>query len=126
MPLVKRKPKPNAMIVVESDKKRIFRYIEPTGIPSDSFEKKYQGKWMHILGQLPDGKYWVIKPNPPEEGRLPTDLYMALHCADEVNTVYGMSMPVSHMIGIGMLVLFGICDLVVFFLIVTTLIGGGA
>lgn len=113
----KRRKKPNSMIVVEKTKKRIFRYVPEKYIPTNSFEKDYKGRWLHILGLDLDSKFWPIEGLKAVEGRMPTDLFMAKHCAEEVNEVYGLSMSTTEKIKIGILV--GLCFgiLVVLFLI---------
>lgn len=117
---------PNAMIVVERTKQRVFRHVPRKHIPKNSFVKDYRGEWMHLLGLDEKGNLWPLVRPEPNEGRMPTDLYMAKHCANEVNEVYGMSMPMSHKIAIGLLVLFGFGILIVLFLIVTAATGGVA
>lgn len=108
----------NAMIVVENTKTRIFRHVPEKHIPKTSFLKDYGGLWLHVLG-LTAGEFWPILRPAPQDGRTPTDLYVAKHCANEVNEVYGMSMPLSQKIAIGLLV--GLCFgiLIVLFLIVS-------
>lgn len=120
----KRVKRPNAMIVVENLKKRIFRYIPEKYIPSNSFEQEYEGKWLHILGLDMEGKFWPIERPKPAEGRMPTDLYMAKHCADEVEEVYGLSMSFTEKIKIGVLV--GLCFgiLIVIFMMAAAAGGG--
>ncbi len=115
----KREP-PNAMLVVERLKKRMFRYVRPEFIPRDSFEKEYKGKWFHILGVDLKGQFWPIDSPDAVEGRMPTDLFMAQNCAEEVNEVYGISSTTLQKIGIGILVAFGIGILIVIFLMVET------
>lgn len=110
----------NAMIVVERTKKRVFRYVPPKKIPFDSFEKEYGGRWLHILGLDLEGKLWPIERVEAVEGHMPTDLYMAVHCAAEVEEVFGMSIPLSKIIKIGLLVALCFGILVVGFLIATT------
>lgn len=107
----------NAMIVVERTKKRIFRYVPKRLIPSLSFEKKYKGNWIHILGCNLQGQLLTIERPKVVMGRMPTDLYMAKHCADEVEEVYGLSMPLSEKIKIGILVGLCVAILIVIFLI---------
>jgi hypothetical protein len=119
-----KKKKPNAMLIVERTKKRIFRYIDPRRIPVDSFEKNYGRQDLHVLGVDPKGRLWTIRPPAVASGRSPTDLFMAVNCADEVNEVYGMSMPFAHKIGLGVIVGFGIASLFIFFLIVMSSSGG--
>jgi len=117
----KRKPtnkiEPNAVIVVERTKKRIFRRVNPKYIPVSSFEKRFNGSRLHILGLDLKGELWPIEPPLPKDGRFPVDLFMAVHCADEVNEVYGLSMPMSEKIKLGILA--GLCFgiLIVIFLI---------
>lgn len=114
------KREPNAMIVVESTKKRIFRYVPPQYIPSSSFEKLHDKKWLHVLGLDSKGQFWPIECSGATEGRMPTDLYMAIHCADEVEEVYGISMPTLNKIQIGIIVGCIIASLIVLFLIVAS------
>ncbi|MBA7613516.1 hypothetical protein ES703_20767 [subsurface metagenome] len=113
-----RRKLPNAMIVVERTKKRVFRYVPVKYIPSNSFVKLYGGAWMHILGLSKDGKFWPIERAEAIEGRMPTDLYMAKNCADEVNDVYGMSLPTIEKIKISVFVGLCVAILVVIFLMV--------
>jgi len=107
----------NAMVVIEKTKERDFQHVLDDKIPSDSFEQDYKGKWLHILGLDLNNEYWTLEPISPEEGSMPTDLFMAKHCADEVNEVYGNGMPTSEKIKLGILV--GLCVgiLIVIFLI---------
>jgi len=110
--------KPNAMIVDTKDKKRIFRHIEDTSIPGDSFEKKYDGLWMHLL-ILEDGKYRPIDEDDVDDKDItPTDVYVAKNCAEEVREVYGISMPLTERIKWGIFI--GICviDAVLVFLLI--------
>lgn len=137
----------NAMIVVERKRKRIFCNVPREKLPANSFERNYYGEWIHVLGLDLSGKLWPIgieeaKPVKDESetsgsedtgneskskkdnhsnGRnhLPTDLYMAKHCATEVEEVYGISMPLTEKIKLGIFV--GLCILitVVIFLIVS-------
>ena len=110
MPFLKKKPtvkgKPiNAMIIVESTKKRIFRHVPKRVIPKDSFEREYNGQHIHILGLDLLGKLWPITV-PPKivKNELPTDLFQAKHCAPEVDAVYGLSSSTIQKIKIGILV----------------------
>ncbi len=119
-----KKKAPNAMIIVERTRKRIFRYVSEKCIPSDSFEKDFKGKWIHVLGCDLMGKLWPLEMPPVVEGRMPTDLFMAKHCAEEVNEVYGLSNPLTEKIKLGILVGLCIAILIVIFLIATS--QGGA
>jgi len=108
---------PNAMIVVEKTKKRIFRHIPERYLPSDSFVKQYKkGDWLHILGLDKQGKFWAIMPNPAEANRMPGDLYMAKNCADEVEECYGLSTPTVEKIKWGIFIGLIIAILIVVFL----------
>lgn len=120
----RRRQRPNAMIIVENRKMRIFRYVNPKHIPSNSFEKDYKGHWMHLLGLDTGGHFWPIESLSPKEKRMPTDLFMAKNCAEEVNEVFGMSMSTSTKIGIGLLVFLCFGILIVIFLMVTAAGGG--
>jgi len=108
---------PNAMIIIEKSKTRVFRYVRPKFIPSDSFSKNYDGQWLHILGLDLEGKLWSIVRGSAVEGRMPTDLFMANNCAAEVNDVFGMSIPTIEKIKIGVLVGLCIAIIVVIFLL---------
>ena len=105
------------MIVVERTKTRHFSYVPKEKIPSNSFLKRYNGAWFHILGLDLTGKYWPIKRTVAVAGRLPTDLYMAKHCTEEVNVVYGLSIPAAEKIKIGIFVGLCIAILIVIFLL---------
>lgn len=112
--------KPSAMIIVERTRKRVLRNIRHKLIPAGSFEKDYNGKRVHILGCDKAGKLWAISIPPVLSGRSPVDLYMAVHCADEVNEVYGLSMPMSEKIKLGIFAGLCIAILIVIFLIVAS------
>ncbi len=109
---------PNSMIIVETTKKRIFRYVPEKYIPSISFVKLYKGEWLHILGLGRDGKFWPIERVAAVEGRMPTDLYMAKNCAEEVNDVYGLSLPTIEKVKLGVFVGLCVAILIVIFLMV--------
>lgn len=129
---------PNAMVINESTRKRTFRYVPDEDIPSSSFAKDYSdnrgGFWvhtirwiigkkskqydrLHILGLDLENNYWAIVSPSAEEGKGPADLYMAKHCADEVDDVYGLSMPVTEKIKIGILIFLCFAIMIVLFLI---------
>ena len=112
------------MIVVERTRKRIIRHVPDRFIPRDSFDKKYEGRWVHVLGLDLDGKLWPIERPVAISGRLPGDLYVAKNCADEVDEVYGQSTPLSEKIKLGVLVGLSIAILMVIFLIAAA--SGGA
>lgn len=142
----KNKPKrPNAMVIVERTKKRIFRYVPERYIPSNSFGKDYQDNRsnflvgvirnfilgapkqdgrLHILGLDLTSKFWALENPAVVDKEAPTDFYVAKHCADEVEEVYGLSMPMSEKIKIGILVGLCIGILIVIFLI--AMASGGA
>lgn len=120
----KKRKKPNAMIVVEATKKRLFRYVPEYRIPSNSFDKKFNGGYLHVLGCTLKGQLWPIEPRAAKEGKMPTDLYMAKNCANEVEECYGLSMPTSEKIKLGILVGLCVAILVVIFLIAAA--SGGA
>lgn len=129
--IVVRKKESNAMIVVERVKKRYFRNLKTHYIPHDSFEKEYEGQWLHIVGLdtvYEDGKakleFWTIKPRKHAQGKSPTDAFIALNCADEVAEYYGLSMPTMQKIKIGILVGLCIGILITIFLIIP-MAGGG-
>ena len=107
-----RKP-PNAMIIVEATKKRIFRNIPKPYLPKGSFEREYNGQHLHILGLDLGGNFWPITV-PPKivKNELPTDLFQAKHCALEIEEVYGLGSSTIQKIKIGILV--GLCIAIVF------------
>lgn len=103
---------PNSMIIVENTKTRVFRYIPKKNIPFDSFEQKFDGSWLHILGCDLQGKLWPIdRENVDDQEITPTDVYVAKNCAEEVNEVYGLSMSMTNKIKLGIFV--GLCILIV-------------
>jgi len=108
---------PNAMIVVEKTKKRIFRRVPERYLPSDSFVKQYEKKWLHVLGLDKQGNFWAIMPNPAEANRMPGDLYMAKNCADEVEDCYGLSIPIVEKVKWGIFIGLIIAILIVIFLL---------
>jgi hypothetical protein len=113
--------KANAMIVVESTKKRILRHIPDKYIPRDSFPRDYGNLRLHILGLNLNGKFWTITSHADMiENESPTDLFMAKHCATEVEEVYGLSMPTSEKIKLGLFVLIIIAIVIVIFMIAST------
>lgn len=112
-----RKRQSNAMIVVERLKARVFGHVPKNKIPADSFEKEYHGRWYHILGCDLEGQLWPIKLLPAQEGRLPTDLFVAKHCAEAVREVYGLGMSTTEKIKIGVLVALCVGILIVIFMI---------
>lgn len=109
---------PNSMIIVETTRKRIFRYVPEKYIPSNSFVKLFKGEWLHILGLARDGKFWPIERVAAVEGRMPTDLFMAKNCAEEVNDVYGLSLPTIEKVKLGVFVGLCVAILIVIFLMV--------
>lgn len=98
------KVQPNAMLIVEKSRKRCLRYIKPKKIPFASFDRDYYGQWLHVLGVTLKGQLWPIGTPDRIEGRMPTDLYMAVNCADEVEETYGLSMPLSEKIKWGIFI----------------------
>ena len=115
----------NAMVIDEKTKKRTFRHLEGADIPSDSFEKEYKGKIFHILGKDLDGKYWPIDiPREMTSGEAPVDLYVAKHCAEEVEEVFGLSTSTMQRIKIGVFVVLIIMIVIFTFLVVTASSGG--
>lgn len=106
----------NAMIVLEKRRMRVLRHVRPKFIPKESFEVEYKGRWIHLLGLDMQGKFFPITSPTAQAARMPSDLYMAIHCADEVDEVFGLSMPTSTKIGIGILVALCVGILVVVFL----------
>lgn len=115
----------NACIVDEKTKKRIFRDIPEEFIPANSFEKEYNGTWKHFLGYSLEHELWPLDEGvpEPEENMMPTDMFMALNCAAEVNEFYGQTLPAMAKLKIGIFVgcLIGIS--IVLFLLVASLMG---
>lgn len=108
---------PNARIIVERTRKSVLRYLRPEFIPAGSFERFYNGQWVHLLGlAMPDSThnhcwFWPILPLEAEEDKSPIDLYTALNCTAEVEETYGLSAQTTRiikyiiyavMIGVGM------------------------
>lgn len=143
----RRKVIPNAMIFVEKTKLRVFRRIRPCFIPDDSYPRDYGGMELHVLklkretllGDFVDDgvegrKQFQLNKQAftplfaprvdGESNQSPTDLYIALHCAEEVDEVYGMSLPLTEKIKLGIFVGLIIAILIVIFLIVSA--SGGA
>ncbi len=108
------------MIISERRKLRMFRYVKPGFIPSDSFERKYKNQWLHILRLDMNNKFHALERPLFEKDNTPIDLFMAIHCADEVEEVYGLSMPMSEKIKLGIFVVLCIAILIVIFLIAST------
>lgn len=113
----------NCMVIDNMTRKRRFSTITADKIPSDSFEKDYYGKRLHLLGLTRDGNYYTIRPRKNEEGKTPTDLWVALHCALEVQDVYGLSSPLTEKIKLGVFVAIIIVIVSLTFLIVAQFIG---
>ena len=113
------------MIVVQSTKTRIFRDIPKKFIPRDSFPRDFGNMRIHILGLGLDGKFWPIIPHTDVGlNKSPSDLFMARHCATEVEEVYGMSTPWSEKVKLGIFAGIIVALLIVIFLLVTTATGG--
>lgn len=115
---------PNAMVVDEKTKQRIFAYVPPEDIPFDSFEKKYtgfhrkyNGLYLHQLRLDRECNYTQLPRMKAEEGRSPIDLYTNKHCADEVEETYGLSMPTTEKIKWGIFITLIIAIIVTVFLI---------
>lgn len=116
---------PNCMIFVEKTHTRIFRYVAKKFIPSGAAIRDYLDMPLYFLGLDLKGEFWFLDvPRKIEEGETPTDLYMAKHCALEVEEVYGLSMGTMEKIKLGILVGLCIAVLIVIFLIVSS--AGGA
>ena len=110
---------PNAIIVVERTKKRILRYVPEKHIPQDSFMKLYNKKWYHLLGLDLSGALWPITAPKAEDAKSPIDLFTAVHCATEVNEVYGQGVPTIEKVKLGIFIgIVAICGVLIFFKIV--------
>ena len=100
--LLPKKEKPNVMLVVERTRKRVLRHIPIRYIPRDSCPRDYGNLRLHVLGLDLAGKLWSIFPyRKMIENETPTDLFMAKHCAAEVQQVYGIDTPWSEKIKLG-------------------------
>lgn len=109
--------KPNAMIIVERTKKRIFCCVPERKIPQDSFPKDYGNIRLHVLGLNKSGVLWPIIPHREiVENETPTDLFMAKHCAAEVEEVYGLSVPLTEKIKLGIFIGLIVAILMVIFM----------
>jgi hypothetical protein len=115
---------PNCIVVDEKTRKRTREYVPADDIPADSVPWDYRNGRVHILARDLKGKYWPIRPaDTIKENETPVDLFMAEHCAAEVTQVYGISMPWSEKIKVGVLVLL-IVILVIFIFLIAASAGG--
>lgn len=106
------------MIIVEATKKRILRYVPERLIPKASFARYYKNYFIHVLGLDLSGELWPIKsPDKLTENESPIDLFMAKHCAAEVEEVYGLSIPTSEKIKLGIFCVICVAIIVVVFMI---------
>jgi hypothetical protein len=122
---INKNQKPNAMIFDEKTKTRIFRFIEEKDIPIDSFPRDHKINRLYVLGLDLAGKYFAIAPPTKVKSQeTPTAVFIAKHCAEEVNEFYGLSSSMMQKIKIGILVAAIIAVIIVIFLIVTTVTGG--
>ncbi len=115
---------PNAMVIDEQTKSRIFVYVPPEDIPFDSFEKKYSGfqrkyngLYLHLLRLDRECNYTPLPRAKTEKGRSPIDLYTNMHCALEVEETYGLSMPTTEKIKWGIFITLIIGIIITVFLI---------
>jgi len=117
--------KTNAMIFVERTKKRIFRYLPDKNIPMESFPRDHKKGRLHVLGLDLEGKLWAIAPPLIVKAHeTPTAVFIAKHCAEEVNEFYGLSSSMMQKIKLGIFggLIFAI--IIVIFLIVSSVSGG--
>jgi len=113
------------MVVDEKTHKRTFENIKESDLPLDSFPKDYKKERLHILGKKPSGEFWsILAPVIVEANQTPTDVYIALHCAEEVREFYGLSSSILHKIKIGIFAALILGCLIVIFLIVASSSGG--
>lgn len=116
---------PNCMIIDERTHTRMFRYVENKYIPVGAGMRDYLNKSLYFLGLDLNHKFWLIDvPRKIIEGETPTDLFIAKHCATEVEEVYGLSMPTLQKVKLGIFVGLCIALLIVIFLIVAASGGG--
>jgi hypothetical protein len=115
------------MVVVEKTGLLTYPRISNTLIPEDSIERNYKGRPCHLLGLDLKGKLWAIEPeNEIKINENPKDLFIALQYEKEVDAVYSLSESVIEKIKIGLFFLLCVVELIILFLIITTVTGGAA
>jgi hypothetical protein len=115
------------MVVVEKTGLLTYPRISNTLIPEDSIERNYKGHPCHLLGLNLKGELWAIEPeNEIKINENPKDLFIALQYEKEVDAVYSLSESVVEKIKIGLFFLLCVVELIILFLIITTVTGGAA
>jgi hypothetical protein len=113
------------LVVVEKTGILTYPRISNTLIPDDSIERNYKGRPAHLLGLDLQGKLWAIEPeNEIKINESPKDLFIALQYEKEVDAVYSLSESVVEKIKIGLFFLLCVVELIILFLIITTVTGG--
>lgn len=111
----------NSQIVVERTRKRIFRHVPERMIPFASIPRESHFGKIHTLGLNLKGQFWpILQPAETIDGDLPPDFYIAKNCAQEVEEVFGLSIPMLEKIKIGVFVGLCIAIVLIIFLIVAS------
>lgn len=94
-------------------------------IPHEANLRRYRGGPCYLLGLNLDDKLFAIEPTEGgKEGESPKDCYEALECEKEVDAVYSLSEGILEKIKIGLIVGFGVAELIIIFLFVAAASGG--
>lgn len=112
------------IVIVEKTGEKTYPKIAKALIPEDSLERNYKGVPCHLLGLTKDGVLWAIEPeNEIKINESPKDCFLALDYENEVTAVFGLSEGAVEKIKIGLFIGLCIAELIILFLIITT-IGG--
>lgn len=79
----------NAMIFQDKKKKRIFKDIQESKLPTEARPRDYGRRRLYIINESENGDYYaILPPERIEKDKSPKDLYQALNCEEEVEETY--------------------------------------